>query len=170
MVITEKEGIGDAIRSMDRVERPPVELKPVSREIALVIDGIEKSSKRPTLSEIARGILEEAGKEIQKQPLVEPSAVVTKFGNRLIQVQEKLEGEKRITAAEINGHRLIVELHGLIEAGYIYIKDEGELNDKKMVFRLTSKVKDHEGNVMFNLTPDAKKEIGTFEKPPPEVV
>ena len=166
MVEAKRGTMGDAIRSMDSVERPPVALKPVSREIVLIIDKIERSDKRPTLSEIARGILEEAGKEVQEQPLVKPSDVVTKFGNKLIQVQEKLEGQKRITGAEIDGHRLIVQLHGLIEAGYLYVKDEGELNDRKMVFRLTSKIKDHEGKVTFDLTPDAKSEIKKFEKPP----
>lgn len=143
MVRVEKDStIREVLRGIDVVERPPVALVPAAQKILDIIDKIENSGKKPTLSGIARGMRYDAADEIAKQPVVEATEAITKFGNELIHVEEIAGKSRTEIRIKVVGKELFGQLSKLVNAGYLAIQDEGKGENEKLVFRLTPEGKD----------------------------
>ncbi|QLJ52659.1 MAG: hypothetical protein Sv326_0484 [Candidatus Fermentimicrarchaeum limneticum] len=129
--------IGEVLRNIDVVEKPPTSLTPEARKILDVIYEMEKSGKKPALRVIEIRILNDATQEISRQPLVEPEGKVTKFGNRLIKVEEVVEKTSTKIRPSLMEDELKSQLKGLIKAGYVAVQFEGKEKKPEEVYRLT---------------------------------
>ena len=125
------------LRDIDVVQKPPVALKPEVREILLLIERIENSGRKPAFSEITKEIMLEAADEVSKQPKVKPCEAVTRFGTKLVLIEE-VEGKLKIS---VDNERLRKELVGLAKAGYLAVEGEKDEGDKR-VYALSMECKD----------------------------
>jgi hypothetical protein len=145
MVLAKRDNsIRQVLSDIDVVEKPPIALKPQAREILFVIQRIENSNRKPTDTEIAKEMLLDAGEEIVRQPLVKSGECVSRFGNKLIVVEE-IPGKVKIN---VEHDELKKELHRLVEAGYLAVQYEGEGKDRKTIFVMTPEAKDQIGKFM----------------------
>ena len=138
MVFAQKDPkIGEALKNIDVVEKPPTSLTPEARKILDAIYDTEKSGKKPALRVIEMRILDDVTQEISRQPLVEPEGRVTKFGNRLIRVEEVVEKTSTKICPSLVEEELKSQLQELIKAGYVAVQLESKKKKPEEVYRLT---------------------------------